>query len=129
MSDAPKPEPVKFSKRNRTEPSLDNELDELQGPISVEDLETAASEASARIAEVVAEAQAQKTTLPPPIAAPYIVFDKVSIAFGDRKILDEVSFHVGRGQTLCILGRSGVGKSVSLRILLGFLKADSGSIR
>lgn len=64
-----------------------------------------------------------------PIAAPYIDFDNVSIAFGDRKILDEVSFQLGRGQTLCILGRSGVGKSVSLRILLGFLKADSGSVR
>jgi len=60
---------------------------------------------------------------------PFIQFDKVSIAFGDRKVLEEVSFHVGRGQTLCILGRSGVGKSVALRILLGFLKADSGSIR
>ncbi len=62
-------------------------------------------------------------------AEPFIEFDKVSIAFGDRKVLDQVSFHVGRGQTLCILGRSGVGKSVSLRILLGFLKADSGSVR
>jgi len=40
-----------------------------------------------------------------------------------------VSFSVGRGETLCILGRSGVGKSVSLRLLMGFLKSDSGSIR
>jgi len=36
---------------------------------------------------------------------------------------------VNRGQTLCILGRSGVGKSVSLRLLMGFLKPDSGSIK
>jgi phospholipid/cholesterol/gamma-HCH transport system ATP-binding protein len=36
---------------------------------------------------------------------------------------------VERGQTLCILGRSGVGKSVTLRLLMGFLKPDSGSIR
>jgi phospholipid/cholesterol/gamma-HCH transport system ATP-binding protein len=36
---------------------------------------------------------------------------------------------VDRGQTLCILGRSGVGKSVALRMLMGFLKPDSGSIR
>jgi phospholipid/cholesterol/gamma-HCH transport system ATP-binding protein len=40
-----------------------------------------------------------------------------------------VSFSVDRGQTLCILGRSGVGKSVALRMLMGFLKPDSGSIR
>ena len=49
--------------------------------------------------------------------------------FGERKVLDDVSFVVNRGETLCILGRSGVGKSVSLRILLGFLKPQVGSIR
>ena len=46
-----------------------------------------------------------------------------------RKVLDNVSFSVNRGETLCILGRSGVGKSVSLRILMGFLKPQVGSIR
>lgn len=59
---------------------------------------------------------------------PVIVFRNVSISFGDRPVLEDVSFHVDRGQTLCILGRSGVGKSVSLRMLMGFLKPDSGSI-
>jgi phospholipid/cholesterol/gamma-HCH transport system ATP-binding protein len=62
-------------------------------------------------------------------AEPTIVFDNVSISFGDRSVLENVSFYVDRGQTLCILGRSGVGKSVSLRILMGFLKPDSGSVR
>lgn len=61
--------------------------------------------------------------------APVIDFQNVSISFGDRAVLEDVSFSVGRGQTLCILGRSGVGKSVSLRMLMGFLKPDSGSIR
>ena len=60
---------------------------------------------------------------------PEIAFKDVSISFGDRPVLEEVSFSVERGQTLCILGRSGVGKSVSLRILMGFLKPDSGSVR
>jgi phospholipid/cholesterol/gamma-HCH transport system ATP-binding protein len=60
---------------------------------------------------------------------PVISFSNVSISFGDRTILEDVNFHVERGKTLCILGRSGVGKSVSLRILMGFLKPDSGSIR
>jgi phospholipid/cholesterol/gamma-HCH transport system ATP-binding protein len=60
---------------------------------------------------------------------PMISFTHVSISFGDRKILDNVSFTLSRGETLCILGRSGVGKSVALRILMGFLKPQVGSIR
>lgn len=62
-------------------------------------------------------------------AKPIIVFDDVSISFDGRAVLDNVSFSVNRGETLCILGRSGVGKSVSLRLLMGFLKPDSGSIQ
>jgi phospholipid/cholesterol/gamma-HCH transport system ATP-binding protein len=64
---------------------------------------------------------------PPPLG-PIIQFDRVSIAFNDHPVLEKVSFSVERGQTLCILGRSGVGKSVSLRMIMGFLKPDSGSI-
>ncbi len=59
---------------------------------------------------------------------PYIAFDRVSIAFGSLVVLDEVSFSVLPGETLCILGRSGVGKSVALNILMGFLKPDSGRV-
>jgi phospholipid/cholesterol/gamma-HCH transport system ATP-binding protein len=44
-------------------------------------------------------------------------------------VLEDVSFCVNPGETLCILGRSGVGKSVSLQMLLGFLKPDQGMIR
>ncbi len=65
----------------------------------------------------------------PGSAEPLIVFDNVSIGFDGHSVLENVSFSVGRGETLCILGRSGVGKSVSLRLLMGFLKPDSGSIR
>ena len=60
---------------------------------------------------------------------PIIVFSNVSISFDGRSVLNDVSFSVSRGETLCILGRSGVGKSVSLRLLMGFLRPDSGSIR
>src|SRR3984957_47912 len=72
------------------------------------------------------------TSSPDPVAAasaPIIIFDKVSISFGDHAVLEDVSFSVDRGQTLCILGRSGVGKSVALRILMGFLKPDSGTVQ
>jgi phospholipid/cholesterol/gamma-HCH transport system ATP-binding protein len=65
---------------------------------------------------------------PPPLG-PFIEFEHVYISFGDRNVLEDVSFEVKRGETLCILGRSGVGKSVSLRLLMGFLKPDSGLIR
>src|ERR1700726_4656161 len=60
--------------------------------------------------------------------APYIEFRDVSKAFGDNAVLDHVSFDVVPGETVCILGRSGVGKSVSLQLLMGFLKADSGHV-
>jgi phospholipid/cholesterol/gamma-HCH transport system ATP-binding protein len=59
---------------------------------------------------------------------PYIEFRKVSKAFDSNRVLDEVSFDVLPGETLCILGRSGVGKSVSLQMIMGFLKPDSGKI-
>jgi len=59
---------------------------------------------------------------------PYIEFQRVHKAFGSKVILDDVSFDVLPGETVCILGRSGVGKSVSLHQIMGFLKPDSGRI-
>ena len=43
-------------------------------------------------------------------------------------MLDKVSFSVARGETLCILGRSGTGKSVTLKLMIGLLKADAGNV-
>lgn len=60
--------------------------------------------------------------------APYIEFRNVSKAFGSNVVLDDVSFNVMPGETVCILGRSGVGKSVSLHHIMGFLKPDSGRV-
>ena len=59
----------------------------------------------------------------------YISFEHVHTSFGDFVVLDDVSCCVNSGETLCIMGRSGVGKSVSLQLLLGFLKPDKGIIR
>ena len=59
---------------------------------------------------------------------PYIVFENVSKSFGSLEVLKDISFYVMPGETLCILGRSGVGKSVSLQHIMGFLKPDSGQI-
>src|ERR1700676_5570520 len=60
--------------------------------------------------------------------SPYIEFKNVSKAFGDRVVLKDVNFEVLPGEMVCILGRSGVGKSVSLQQIMGFLKPDSGKI-
>lgn len=62
------------------------------------------------------------------MSEPYIEFRGVSKSFDDRLVLDNVSFTVERGETCVIMGRSGVGKSVSLKLLLGFLEPDSGRI-
>jgi phospholipid/cholesterol/gamma-HCH transport system ATP-binding protein len=59
---------------------------------------------------------------------PYIEFENVSKSFGSNRVLDDVSFDVKDGETVCILGRSGVGKSVALHHIMGFLKPDGGRI-
>ncbi|MBI2822272.1 MAG: ATP-binding cassette domain-containing protein [Acidobacteria bacterium] len=55
-------------------------------------------------------------------------FERVSKSFGSLTVLDKVSFEVPRGQAFCILGRSGTGKSVTLRQMIGLIRPDSGSI-
>lgn len=63
-----------------------------------------------------------------PARPPYIEFKDVCKAFGPTVVLEHVNFDVLPGETVCILGRSGVGKSVSLQLIMGFLKADQGEV-
>jgi phospholipid/cholesterol/gamma-HCH transport system ATP-binding protein len=63
-----------------------------------------------------------------PHGAPIVMFDKVSLAFDENVILDEVSFTLLVGHTKLILGASGAGKSTILRLILGLLKPDAGVI-
>jgi len=58
----------------------------------------------------------------------YFEFRNVTKSFDEKRVLDDVSFHVERGETCVIMGRSGVGKSVSLKHIMGFLKPDSGRV-
>jgi len=60
--------------------------------------------------------------------SPFFEFRKVCKSFGARQVLRDVSFEVGRGEAVCILGRSGVGKSVTLKLAMGFLRADAGQV-
>ena len=57
-----------------------------------------------------------------------IGFDSVSKSFGSRVVLKAVSFSVAAGTAFVLLGRSGTGKSVTLKLMCGLLKADSGSV-
>jgi phospholipid/cholesterol/gamma-HCH transport system ATP-binding protein len=52
----------------------------------------------------------------------------VTKAFGDRTVLDDVSFEVMEGQGFIILGRSGTGKSVTLRHIIGLVRPDNGRV-
>jgi len=57
----------------------------------------------------------------------YIEFEHIYKTF-DRPVLVDVNFHVDAGETLAVIGRSGVGKSVSLGHIMGFIKPDAGRI-
>ena len=57
-----------------------------------------------------------------------IRFEGVSKSFDGHHVLDDVSFEVPRGTACCVMGRSGTGKSVTLKLLMGLLKPDSGRI-
>src|SRR5690348_11169719 len=58
----------------------------------------------------------------------FFEFRDVCKAFDERPVLDHVSFTVKHGETCVIMGRSGVGKSVTLQHIMGFLKADAGRV-
>jgi phospholipid/cholesterol/gamma-HCH transport system ATP-binding protein len=57
-----------------------------------------------------------------------VVFERVSKSFGTKQVLRDVSFDVHAGEALCILGRSGTGKSVTLKLIVSLLKPDQGKI-
>src|SRR5688572_12614129 len=61
-------------------------------------------------------------------SAQAIRFESVSKSFEGRQVLDGVSFDVPRGTACCVMGRSGTGKSVTLKLLMGLLKPDAGRI-
>jgi phospholipid/cholesterol/gamma-HCH transport system ATP-binding protein len=61
--------------------------------------------------------------------APVVVIDDLHKSFGSQKVLNGITLVVKRGETLAVLGRSGTGKSVLLRLIIGLEKPDSGSVR
>jgi len=61
--------------------------------------------------------------------APVVAIEKVYKSFAGHKVLNGISLSVNRGETLAVLGRSGTGKSVLLRLIIGLDTPDSGAIR
>ncbi len=55
--------------------------------------------------------------------------DNINVYYGESHILRSVSFEVEQGQVLCLMGRNGVGKTTTLKTIMGLLKAKSGQIR
>lgn len=111
-------------------------LDEVSPDVAEAVSEFMAKAAEANEAEAEASAESSSFSAGAGLAAaefaalagPYISFEHVYKSFGDFVVLQDVSFFVNPGETLCILGRSGVGKSVSLQMLMGFLIPDRGSV-
>ena len=60
--------------------------------------------------------------------APVVLFDKVNLSFDEKVILRDVTFSVRAGHTKIFLGASGAGKSTILKLMLGLLRPDSGTI-
>ena len=62
-------------------------------------------------------------------SAPVVAVEDLHKSFGTQNVLNGISLSVKRGETLAVLGRSGTGKSVLLRLIIGLEKPDSGSVR
>jgi len=62
-------------------------------------------------------------------SAPVIQIDRVVKSYGKKRVLDGETFSVNPGETFAYLGRNGAGKTTTIKMLLGLLKPDSGSVR
>jgi phospholipid/cholesterol/gamma-HCH transport system ATP-binding protein len=68
------------------------------------------------------------TPLPPAGEDRLLTVENVSKAFDEKVVLRDVSMHVDKGETLCVLGKSGTGKSVMLKLIVRLLEPDSGVV-
>jgi phospholipid/cholesterol/gamma-HCH transport system ATP-binding protein len=70
----------------------------------------------------------KQSCLGPQAGAPVVAIANLHKSFGTQRVLNGIDLAVGRGETLAVLGRSGTGKSVLLRIIIGLVKPDSGTV-
>src|SRR3984885_9758507 len=57
-----------------------------------------------------------------------VEFKRVMKSFGTKRVLNDVSFRAEQGEALCLLGRSGTGKSVTLKLIMALMRPDSGEV-
>src|SRR5947209_15022598 len=67
-------------------------------------------------------------TSPTPQPEPLVAYRKASIRFGAQQVLREIDFGVYRGQTVAVIGESGCGKTVLLKLAIGLLRPTSGQV-
>ncbi len=68
------------------------------------------------------------TSQPPPDAPPLIVFDHVGIEFPPQRVLSDIRLAIPRGQTVVIIGESGCGKTVMLKLIIALLRPTAGQV-
>ena len=105
-------------------PKLESDEEALNKPL----IDEVSKDVQQEVGEFIEQAAEQNEQSEHKEPVKYIAFNDVSKSFGDFHVLKNVTWSLNQGETLCILGRSGVGKSVSLQMLMGFLKPDTGSI-
>jgi phospholipid/cholesterol/gamma-HCH transport system ATP-binding protein len=118
-----------------SEPNDDFDKEKLQASADTPLIDSVSGDVSAEVGEFIQQAAQQNEAAAEAVPdiknkpGPYISFEHVYKSFDGFVVLEDVSFYVLPGETLCILGRSGVGKSVSLQMLMGFLKPDKGMVK
>ncbi len=70
-----------------------------------------------------------KNALPSDASAPYLSFENVTFSYGGAPVLKNISFGIGKGQTLGVIGATGSGKTTLVNLLLRFYEADEGAVR
>lgn len=73
-------------------------------------------------------ADASTNLSPAPAGAPVVAFDRLSFAYGDRRVIDKVSFGIPAGKVVALMGGSGVGKTTLLRLISGLVGPQEGRV-
>ncbi|NBB79052.1 MAG: ATP-binding cassette domain-containing protein [Verrucomicrobia bacterium] len=74
------------------------------------------------------EHEARESTAAQPRAKPVVCFDGVSFSYGHHRVVEDADFDLYEGESICVVGPNGGGKSTLLKLMLGLLRPDRGRI-